>query len=422
VVTLALVIALIALALLGLPLFIVLGAGGLYACWATGLDSATLIIELHRLASSPNLSAIPLFTFAGVVLAGGGAPLRLIRLFNALFGWLPGGLAMVALTVCAFFTAFSGASGVTILALGGLLYPMLTRAGYPQQFSLGLLTASGSLGLLFPPSLPILLYGIVAGINVDQLFMAGMLPGGLLLLILLLYSLKNGYHLVEPRSAFSWCQLAGALRAGVWDLLLPLMIVVGIFGGYVTVSEAATITATYVLLLESVIHRSLNLKKQLLPLVRDTAILVGSILIILGTAMGLTNLLIDAQLPMKALALLEANIHSQFNFLLLLNLFLLLVGAMIDIFSATVIVVPLILPLAQRYGVDPVHLGIIFLANMEIGYLTPPVGINLFLASQRFGKSIIEIFRAALPFLFVMLVWLAIVTYVPWISLWWRPG
>lgn len=420
--TLALVIAFIALALLGVPLFIVLGAGSLYACWATGLDNATLIIELHRLASSPNLSAIPLFTFAGVVLAAGGAPRRLIRLFSALFGWLPGGLAMVALTACAFFTTFSGASGVTILALGGLLYPMLTRVGYPQPFSLGLLTSSGSLGLLFPPSLPILLYAIVAGINVDQLFMAGMLPGVLLLLILLLYSLRKGFHLVEPQPAFSWRRLAEALRVGIWDLLLPLMIVVGIFGGYVTVSEAATITAAYVLLLESVIHHALNLKHQLLPLVRDTSILVGGILIILGTAMGLTNLLIDAQVPMKMLALLEANIHSQFTFLLLLNLFLLLVGAMMDIFSATVVVVPLILPLAQRYGIDPVHLGIIFLANLEIGYLTPPVGINLFLAMQQFGKSIFEVFRATLPFLLVMLVWLAIVTYVPWLSLWWRPG
>ncbi len=420
--TLILVIALIVLALLGVPLFIVLGAGGLYACWATGLDSATLIIELHRLASSPNLSAIPLFTFAGVVLAAGGAPQRLIRLFDALFGWLPGGLAMVALTACAFFTAFSGASGVTILALGGLLYPMLTRAGYPQPFSLGLLTSSGSLGLLFPPSLPILLYAIVAGINVDQLFMAGMLPGALLLLILLLYSLRKGFRLVEPRPAFSRHLLAGALRVGIWDLLLPLMIVAGIFGGYVTVSEAATITAASVLLLESVIHPALNLKKQLLPLVRDATVLVGGILIILGTAMGLTNLLIDAQVPMKMLALLETNIHSQLTFLLLLNLFLLLVGAMMDIFSATVVVVPLILPLAQRYGIDPVHLGIIFLANLEIGYLTPPVGINLFLAAQQFGKSILEVFRATLPFLLVMLVWLAIVTYVPWLSLWWRPG
>ena len=376
------VIALIALALLGVPLFIVLGAGGLFGSWATGLDPATLIIELYRLASSPNLAAIPLFTFAGVVLAAGGAPQRLIRLFNALFGWMPGGLAMVALTACAFFTAFSGASGVTILALGGLLYPMLTRVGYPQRFSLGLLTTSGSLGLLFPPSLPILLYGIVAKINIDQLFMAGMLPGALLLIILILYSMKKGYRLIGARPAFCLRQLAGALRAGVWDLLLPVMIIVGIFGGLVTVSEAATCTAAYVLLLESVIFNTLDLKKQLLPLARDTTVLVGTILIILGTAMGLTNLLIDAQVPMKMLALLEANIHSQFNFLLLLNLFLLLVGAMMDIFSATVVVVPLILPLAQRYGVDPVHLGIIFLANLEIGYLTPPVGINLFLARK----------------------------------------
>ena len=414
------IMVLIVLALLGLPLFVVLGAGGLFGSWVTELDSATLIIELYRLASSPNLAAIPLFTFAGVVLAAGGAPQRLIRLFSALLGWMPGGLAAVALTACAFFTAFSGASGVTILALGGLLYPMLIRVGYPQRFSLGLLTASGSLGLLFPPSLPILLYGIVAKINIDQLFLAGMLPGALLLLILALYSLKKGYHLTEARPAFSPRQLANALRAGVWDLLLPLMIVVGIFGGFVTVSEAATCTAAYVLLLESVIYNTLDLKKQLVSLARDTTVLVGSILIILGTAMGLTNLLIDAQVPMKMLALLETHIHSQLTFLLLLNVFLLLVGAMMDIFSATVVVVPLILPLAQRYGVDPLHLGIIFLANLEIGYLTPPVGINLFLASQRFGKSIITVFRATLPFLAVMLLWLVIITYVPWVSLWWR--
>lgn len=420
--TLVLIITLIALALLGLPLFIVLGAGALYACWATGLDSATLIIELYRLANSPNLGAIPLFTFAGVVLAAGGAPQRLIRLFSALFGWLPGGLAIMTLTACAFFTAFSGASGVTILALGGLLYPMLTRVGYPQPFSLGLLTASGSIGLLFPPSLPMLLYSIVAGINVDQLFKAGMLPGGLLLLILALYSMKMAPPAVEPRPAFSWMLLVEALRAGVWDLLLPMMVMVGIYGGFITVNEAATITAAYVLILESVIHPTLNLKKDLLPLTRDASVLVGGILIILGSAMGLTNLLIDAQLPMKLLELFESNIHSQLSFLLFLNLFLLLVGFLMDIFSATMVVVPLILPIARHFGVDPVQLGIIFMANLEIGYLHPPVGMNLFFASQRFKVPIWHIFMAVLPFLAIMLVWLAIVTYVPWISLWQRPG
>ncbi len=416
----AILLVLVLLALMGLSLFIVLGAGALVASWLVGLDFATLIIELNRLASSPNLSAIPLFTFAGVVLAAGGAPQRLIKLFNAMFGWLPGGLALVVLMSCAFFTAFSGASGVTILALGGLLYPMLTQAGYSQRFSLGLLTSSGSIGLLFPPSLAVLLYAIVAQVNVDQLFLAGIVPGLLLLVFLAAYSLRQGGLSTTARVPFSSEALVSALRAGVWDVLLPVGITIGIFGGWVTVSESATCTAAYVLLLESVIHKNLNLRKQFVPLARDSAVLVGSILIILAMAMGLTNLLIDAQLPMKMLALLEETVHSQLSFLLLLNAFLLLVGAMMDIFSATVVVVPLILPLALRYGVDPVHLGIIFLANLEIGYITPPVGINLFLASQRFNKSVLEVFRSTLPFLFLMLLWLILVTYVPLISLWWR--
>ena len=416
----AILLVLVLLALMGLSLFIVLGAGALVASGLAGLDFATLIVELNRLASSPNLSAIPLFTFAGVVLAAGGAPQRLIQLFNAMFGWLPGGLALVVVTSCAFFTAFSGASGVTILALGGLLYPLLTQAGYSQRFSLGLLTSSGSIGLLFPPSLPILLYAIVAQVNVDQLFMAGAVPGLLLLLLFAAYSLRQGGGTASARVPFSRKALTAALRAGVWDVLLPVGIVIGIFGGWVTVGESATCTAAYVLLLESVIHKNLNLRKQFVPLARDSAVLVGSILIILAMAMGLTNLLIDAQLPMKMLALLEETVHSQLSFLLLLNAFLLLVGAMMDIFSATVVVVPLILPLALRYGVDPVHLGIIFLANLEIGYITPPVGINLFLASQRFNKSVLEVFRSTLPFLFLMLLWLILVTYVPLISLWWR--
>jgi tripartite ATP-independent transporter DctM subunit len=419
-VSIAILFVLVLLALLGLSLFVVLGAGALIASWLAGIDFATLIVELNRLASSPNLSAIPLFTFAGVVLAAGGAPQRMIRLFNALFGWLPGGLALVVVTSCAFFTAFSGASGVTILALGGLLYPLLIQTGYSRRFSLGLLTSSGSIGLMFPPSLPILLYAIVAQINVDQLFMAGVIPGLLLLTLFAAYSLKWGGQSTTARVPFSRDALLTALRAGVWDVLLPVAITIGIFGGWVTVSESATCAAAYVLLLESVIHRNLNLRKQFVTLARDSAVLVGSILIILAMAMGLTNLLIDAQLPMKMLALLEDSVHSPLSFLLLLNVLLLFVGAMMDIFSAIVVVVPLILPLALRYGIDPLHLGVIFLANLEIGYITPPVGINLFLASQRFNKPVLEIFRSTMPFLLLMLFWLMLVTYVPMLSLWWR--
>ena len=416
----AVVAMLVVLALLGVPLFVVLGAGGLIGAWYSGLDPAVLVIEVNRLASSPNLIAIPLFTLAGTVLAAGGASHRMVRLFNAAFGWLPGGLAVVALTSCAFFTAFSGASGITILALGGLLYPILVAGKYSEHFSLGLITASGSLGLLFAPSLAVLLYGIVASVNIQDLFLAGVLPGVLLLLMLAAYSARVGQRLGIPRHKFSWVELWHATRHGFWDLLLPVGIIVGIFGGFVTVTEAAACTAGYVLMMELVIHRTLRLDHRLFLVAKDAAVLVGSILIILSVAIGLTNLLVDAQIPMRVLGVLEHTISSQVQFLLLLNVFLLAVGAMMDIFSAIIVVVPLLLPLAHRYGVDPVHLGIIFLANLEIGYLTPPIGINLFISSQRLKKPILTCCRAALPFLLIMVLWVMIVTYVPAVSLWWR--
>ena len=428
--TAAIVIFLIALAALGVPLFVILGAGGLFAVWSAGLDPALLMAEMLRLAASPNLVAIPLFTLAGVVLSKGGAPDRLIKLFNAALGWMPGGLAIAALVACAFFTALSGASGVTILALGGLLYPMLRQEGYPKRFSLGLLTSSGSLGLLFPPSLVVLLYGMVAGVNIEQMFIAGLVPGAILIVMLSLYSAYAARGSAVQRKSFSLKELKFAARHGLWDLLLPVGVIVGLLGGYVTVTEAATCTALYAILLETVIYRDLNPvtlmpdhKKDshaLVGIFRETSILTGSLLIILSVAMGLTNSMIDAQIPMKLMALMEQDVHSKLEFLLLLNLFLLGVGCVMDIFSATIVIVPLILPLAHRYGVDPVHLGIVFLANLEIGYLTPPVGINLFLGSQRFKEPMLTLFRASVPFLLIMFVWLAMITYLPELSLWWK--
>lgn len=418
--TLAIVALLVLIAALGVPLFVVLGAGSLIATYAADLDPAVLMIEMLRLTSSPNLMAIPLFTLAGVALARGGAPRRLVKLFNASFGWMPGGLAVVALLACAFFTAFSGASGVTILALGGLLYPMLVGENYTKRFSLGLLTSSGSLGLLFPPSLAVLLYGIIANVSIEQLFTAGLVPGTILLVMLALYAMVTSRRIGIPRHPFSAVVFLGAVHRGLWDILLPVGIIAGLLGGYVTVTEAASCSAAYALLLESVIHRRLNTLTLYYEVFRETCVLVGSLLIILGIALGLTNLLIDAQIPMAILSILEQNVQSQLQFLLLLNAFLLVIGCIMDIFSATMVIVPLILPLAQRFGVDPVHLGIIFLANLEIGYLTPPVGINLFLASQRFREPMLNLFRAAVPFLLIMLAWLALVTYVPQLSLWWR--
>jgi tripartite ATP-independent transporter DctM subunit len=327
---------------------------------------------------------------------------------------------VVSIVSCAFFTAFTGASGITIIALGGLLYPLFKQSHYDENFTLGLLTSGGSLGLLFPPSLAILVYGIVSGVSIDQLFIAGLVPGVVLLVMLSVYShfAARKWH-VTPH-AFSLGKVLDAVKTSIWDILLPVLIITGIFGGFVTVTEAAALTAAYALVVEVVLCRKVDLVRDLARIFVDTAKLVGSILIILGVAMGLTNLLIDAQLPMQLLQLIESRIQSPAQFLLLLNLFLLVVGAMMDIFSAMVVVVPLILPLAARYQIDPVHLGIIFLANLEIGYLTPPVGLNLFIASQRFNKPMLTLFRSTLPFLLILLIWVLLLTYVPALSLWWQ--
>ncbi len=417
---LAAVIILVVLALVGVPLFVVLGAGGLLASHAADISPDILIIEMNRLASSPNMIAIPLFTFAGVLMSSGGAPRRLVDFYRAALGWMPGGLAIVTIGACAFFTSYSGASGVTILALGGLLYPILVGEGYREKFSLGLLTTSGSLGLLFPPSLAILIYGIVAGVNIEKLFLAGIVPGTLLIIILAIHSIIHGRQLHVIKHEFDVKTLVATTRGAIWDIFLPIGIVIGIFGGFVSIMEAAAATATYVIFVEVFVFKEINLRTQFFGILVESCTLFGSLLAILLVALGLTNLMIDAQLPMQMLEVLEQHITSPIEFLLLLNLFLLVVGAMMDIFSAIIVVVPLILPLATRYGVDPIHLGIIFLANLEIGYSTPPVGINLFIASQRFGKPIVTLFKATLPFLLLMLIWLMLVTYVPEFSLWWQ--
>ena len=413
-------ILLIVIALIGAPLFTVIAAGALLASHSADISPDIIIIEMHRLAASPNMIAIPLFTFAGVLMSGGGAPQRLVDFYRAAFGWMPGGLAIVTIGACAFFTTFSGASGVTILALGGLLYPILRGEGYKENFSLGLLTTSGSLGLLFPPSLAILIYGIVAGVSIENMFFAGIVPGLLLMGMLSIYSIYHGNKSHVVKHDFELITLLRTIKGCGWDLFLPVGIVIGIFGGFVSIMEAAAVTAAYVIIVEVFIYKEIDLRTQFFDLLVETCVLFGSLLAILLVALGLTNLMIDAQLPMKLLAAIENHIDSPLEFLLLLNLFLLLVGAMMDIFSAIIVVVPLILPLATRYGIDPVHLGIIFLANLEIGYSTPPVGINLFIASQRFGKSIVTLFRSTLPYLAIMLVWLLMVTYIPELSLWWK--
>jgi C4-dicarboxylate transporter, DctM subunit len=414
--TLLLAIAFLLMMLLGAPLFTIFSGLALCLLFSGGIDSSAMIIEMHRMATTPILVAIPLFTFAGYLLSESGAPKRAIRLTDALFGWLPGGLSVITLVTCAVFTAFTGATGLTIIAAGGILYPALLRGKYPEMFSLGLVTNSGTLGLLFPPSLPIIIYAIVSKVQINQLFLAGLLPGLLLMGLLSLFSIQKAVAAEVPRTRFNFSEVFHALRGAIWELPLPAIVFGGIYGGYFVISEAAAITAAYVLISEVVIYRDIQWR-ELPDLMRKSMVLVGGILIILGAALGLTNYLIDAEVPMKLFTFFKAYIGSRFVFLILLNLFLLAVGCMMDIFSALIVVVPLITPIAEAYGINPVHLGIIFLTNLQIGASTPPVGMNLFIASLRFEKPMFTIIMASLPFIAVLLCALAIITYVPWLSL-----
>jgi tripartite ATP-independent transporter DctM subunit len=412
------VAAFILLALAGAPLFTIIGAIALYGFSSVGTDSSAVIIELYRIADSAPLVAIPLFTFAGYMLAESRSPQRLVNLTQALVGWIPGGIAFVVLVVCAFFTAFTGASGVTIVALGGLLLPMLVDQKYPERFSMGLVTASGSIGLLFPPSLPIIIYGLVASVSVDQLFVAGTLPGLLLVGILTTYGVNVGIKARVPRIPFSWRALGVAVREAAWEIPLPIIVVGGIYGGWFTATEAAAITAFYVFVVEVFIYRDLKLTSDVPRVMKESMVLVGAILAILGVAFGLTNYLIDQEVPQQLFELVKERISDPMTFLIILNVFLIIVGMMMDIFSAIIVVVPLILPIAREFNIDPVHLGIIFLTNLEIGYLTPPVGLNLFLSSLRFGKPVFTIVRSVLVFIGLELIALAIITYYPDLSLW----
>lgn len=405
------------LALLGTPLFIIMGGIALLCFHLVEIDLSAVIVEMYRIASAPALLTIPLFTFSGYVMSESGTPKRLIRLAKACVGWIPGGLAIVTLLTCAFFTAFTGASGVTIIALGGLLYPILISEKYSDKFSIGLVTTCGSLGLLFPPSLPLILYGLVAQVSIDQLFMAGIFPGILLIILLSLYSMQKGISLNIERTPFVLKEVWSAARAALWEIPLPILVLGGIYGGFFTATEAAAITAFYVLVVEGIVYRDVSFTKDLPRIIKESMILVGSILIILGCALGLTNYLIDEQVPMKILDAMKVYITSKIMFLVVLNIFLLIVGCLMDIFSAIIVVVPLIIPVATAFGVDPLHLGIVFLTNLEIGYLTPPVGINLFISSLRFKKSILSLYVASIPYLFILFIALLIITYVPSLSL-----
>lgn len=411
-------IALSLFALLGAPLFLIFGAIALYSFSQADIDTSAIMIEFYRMASAPTLITIPLFTFAGYMMAESKTSKRLVDLAQALVGWMPGGLAIVTLMTCAFFTAFTGASGVTIIALGGLLYPILIKEKYDDKFSMGLVTSCGSLGLLFPPSLPLILYGLIATVSIDKLFLAGILPGFLLILVLSLYSIYKGNKCGVRRVPFKFANIYKAFKAAIWEVPLPFIILGGIYGGFITASEAAAVTALYVFIVEVFLYRDISLIGDMPRIIHESMVLVGGILIILGVALGMTNYIVDARIPLQIFEWVSQYIHSKIMFLVLLNIFLLIVGCLMDIFSAIIVVVPIITPIAYKYGVNPVHLGIIFLTNLELGYLTPPVGLNLFISSFRFKKPIFELYRVAIPYLILLALCLIIITYVPSLSLW----
>jgi C4-dicarboxylate transporter DctM subunit len=412
----AVFVAIFLLLLFGTPVFVVIAGLALYLFSSSQIDSSAMIIEMYRMATTPILVAIPLFTFAGYLLSESGAPRRLIRMHDAILGWFPGGLAVIALISCSIFTALTGATGLTIIALGGILFPALLKGKYPERFSLGLLTTSGTLGLLFPPSLPLIIYAIVAKVRIDQLFLAGILPGILLVVVLSGFSVQRAVAADVPRTRFRGMEIWKAFKESIWEIPLPFIVLGGIYSGHFAVSEAAAITAVYVLVVEVLIYRDISWR-ALPQIMRKSMVLVGGILIILGAALGLTNYLIDAEIPLKVLQFFKAHITSPIVFLIMLNLFLLAVGCIMDIFAALTVVVPIITPVAMAYGIHPVHLGIIFLANLHIGASTPPVGMNLFISSMRFEKPVVGIIQSVLPFILILLLSLALITYIPWLSL-----
>jgi tripartite ATP-independent transporter DctM subunit len=410
------IIGLVAATALGLPIFALLGGVALLLFWGDGVTTAAIPAETYRIVTSPVFPAIPLFTLAGFVLSESRASERLVGVFHAWFGWLPGGTAVAVTVLCAFFTTFTGASGVTILALGGVLLPVLREAGFRERFSLGLLTSTGSVGLLLPPSLVVILYAVVARIPINEMFLAAILPGMILVVAICFACMWEGRGMKADRTSFRPRQALSALWKAKWEVAIPVIALIAIFGGYCTLIQAAAIVVVYALVVEMVIYRDIQLTR-LIPMLTECGILIGGVLMILGVAIGLTSYLVDAQIPDAAADWAGAHIQSRWVFLLLLNGALILVGCVMDIYSALIVVVPILLPMAHVFEVHPVHLGVIFLANLEVGYLTPPIGMNLFLSSFRFKKPLPEVYRAAVRFLLIMVIVVLLITFVPWLTL-----
>jgi C4-dicarboxylate transporter, DctM subunit len=401
---------------LGTPAFVTLGGTALLLFWWSGNPAASIAVSHYSLVTNPAIPALPLFTLAGYLLAESGAPQRLVRVFNAFVGPLRGGPAIVTVLVCTFFTSFTGASGVTIVALGGLLMPILIGARYSERDALGLVTGAGSLGMLLPPCLPLIVYGIVAHIDITQMFLGGLVPAAFMTLVTAWWGVRQARTAVREDRPFDPREARAALWDAKWEVLTPLVAFAALFSGRATTVEAAALTAFYVLIVETVLHRDLHVVHDLPRVLTECGLLIGGILLVLGVALGFTNYLVDAEVPARAVDWTISAVHSKLVFLLLLNIFLIVVGCLMDIYSAIVIQVPLLVPLGRAYGVDPVQLGIIFLANMELGYLTPPVGLNVYMASYRFGKPVPTIFRAVLPIIIVLHIGVLLITYVPWLT------
>jgi tripartite ATP-independent transporter DctM subunit len=418
-------VALLLAVVLGAPIFVMLGGAALILFWGQDLPIASISLTHYSMVTNPTLPTVPLFTLAGYFLAEGGASRRLIRVFQSLLGSFRGGPAIVTVLACAFFTSFTGASGVTILALGGLLMPVLLGAGYSERATLGMLTGSGGLGLLFPPSLPLILYAIVAstnskgsGVTIEKMFLGGLGPGILLVTMAIWLGFRLGPKDTSARPAFNAGEAGCAVWDAKWELLLPVVALVALFGGFATPVEAAAVTAFYAFLIETFVYRDFKGPRQISRVMAECGLLVGGVLLILGVALGFTNYLVDAQIPSRAVEWVTSTVHSRYAFLLALNVCLLVVGCVMDMFSAIVVVVPIIVPLGLAYGIDPIHLGIIFLANLELGLLTPTAGINIFLSSYRFGKPVMQISRAVVPMQIVIIVGLLLITYLPPLTTW----
>ncbi len=403
--------------LFGAPLYTIIGGGAvLLFNLASGQSMAAPIVEMCRLANAPGMIAIPLFIFAGFIYAESNASIRMINLSNAMLGWIPGGLAVAAVVVSTVFTAMTGASGVTIIAVGGILLPALIKEGYSKSFSLGFIIASGSSGVLFAPSLPIIIYGMISSTNITDLFLACLLPGLLIVALLIAYGIVYGVRNRIATTPFTFQKLMESIWEAKWLIPLPVFVVGGIYGGIITVSEAASVTVVYAIFTECIIYREIPFNKLIKTTVHSM-VTVGALLIVLGAALGLTNFLVDQKVPQLIMDIIGSQITNKIVFIMILNIFLLIVGCMMDMFSAIVVVVPLIAPIASTFGIDPIHLGVLFLANLELGYLTPPVGVNLFVASLRFKVPVMKLYRIVIPTLLLLLAALLIISYWPKLSM-----